>query len=721
MKDQTISNNIISFRGAEIFDYEAEFLKQLEGSLNKQFTLLQEVDFKSPLGFIVKINHVSTLIVHEFYEKFDILSESIGNLKNLEKLFLKRNGLKKLPNSLGELKQLEELNLRGNSLISIPKSIGTLKNLNKLNLRHNSLSNLPEEIGELENLCELKLENNELTQIPHSIGNLKSLLKIYLSNNYLKEIPNSIGKLISLQEIKLKNNKLKDLPDSIGDLHSLEALDLSNNSIEAIPEFIGNLTSLKSLDLNGNKINFLPDNIGNLRLLNQLYLNNNRLSSLPYLVGNLELLESLDLRYNPLTNLPDSIYRLKLLDASTLPKPITENNLLQKFEFEIKILESFEKLLDKRMPLLDKIKANTEIGFTSDNGRITGISFFQCGLENFPEKVTNFEKLQVLNLSNNNIPNLPESVVNLKEIQELYLIKNPITCLPESIEKLKSLRELWLNVANLNELPETISGLKSLQTLHLGGNKLKRLPISIWKLKELKILSLQNNPWEGEWKEISKRDIKSILDYCKQQATINVFLSHAVVDFNYFHIKEISEHLERLEEIYQAYFCEEDLKGDIDKFMNETVPKSQLLLFFASLKSAFNSVDCAHEIELARKNSIEIAPIKGENITWADLEKLGLNREPKFDYVEKNLEFFLNKLYEFIKQFKNQLKMQEKQKERIEKIISNLINFLSSKEIKSRIKTRLMNFEEIFKMVNNDKITLRDYFVKSMNILIKDN
>ena len=139
-----------------------------------------------------------------------------------------------------------------------------------------------------------------------------------------------------------------------------------------------------------------------------------------------------------------------------------------------------------------------------------------------------------------------------------------------------------LKVNQLNYIPESIGELTNIESLILGNNNLSQLPWTIWKLKRLNFLHLDNNLWKDEWEELSSRDLPSILKFCQKRATINVFLSHAVADFEYFHIKDFSEYLAGQEEIYNAYYCETDLTGNIDDFMNETVPKCQPLLFFAS-------------------------------------------------------------------------------------------------------------------------------------------
>ncbi|MFI3315330.1 MAG: leucine-rich repeat domain-containing protein, partial [Rikenellaceae bacterium] len=93
-----------------------------------------------------------------------------------------------IPESIGNLANLEYLYLNSNNLSgSIPESIGNLENLDVLYLSYNNLSgSIPESIGNLTNLTALYLGYNELSGvIPESFGNLVNLKTVYLYYNYL--------------------------------------------------------------------------------------------------------------------------------------------------------------------------------------------------------------------------------------------------------------------------------------------------------------------------------------------------------------------------------------------------------------------------------------------------------------------------------------------------------------------------------------------------------
>ena len=76
---------------------------------------------------------------------------------------LSNKGLSALPESIGNLQNLQELWLYNNNLSSLPESIGNLQNLERLDLFKNKLSSLPKSIGNLQNLQILGLENNTIS------------------------------------------------------------------------------------------------------------------------------------------------------------------------------------------------------------------------------------------------------------------------------------------------------------------------------------------------------------------------------------------------------------------------------------------------------------------------------------------------------------------------------------------------------------------------------
>jgi len=116
---------------------------------------------------------------------------------------------------------------------------------------------------------------------------------------------------------------------------------------------------------------------------------------------------------------------------------------------------------------------------------------------------------------------------------------------------------------------------------------------------------------------------------------MRLFITHAVDDYSRYRINEIAQFLENQKGIRYVYYCEADLTGNIDAWMQKTVPRCQLLIFMSTEKS-LNSADCATELTLARDNGLTIIPILGVGLSWDDLKKLQVHI-----HHPRNLYFYL--------------------------------------------------------------------------------
>jgi len=98
-------------------------------------------------------------------------------------------GLTELPEDVGQLSQLQSLYLDSNQLSELPASIGQLSQLQRLDLSNNQLSELPASIGQLSQLLVLFLDSNQLSELPESMKTLGSLRQLYLHGNDRLGIP----------------------------------------------------------------------------------------------------------------------------------------------------------------------------------------------------------------------------------------------------------------------------------------------------------------------------------------------------------------------------------------------------------------------------------------------------------------------------------------------------------------------------------------------------
>lgn len=255
-----------------------------------------------------------------------------------------------------------------------------------------------------------------------------------------------------------------------------------------------------------------------------------------------------------------------------------------------------------------------------------------------------------------------------KSITELDLSNLNIQTLPEGFGHLKRMKSLNLMNNELTSLPESFGELQVLENLNINNNRFTDLPTPIGKLQKLTKMAYHSNPWVGESKLMIKNSLPVVLDYCRKRSSILLFISHAVKDLTKYEIEKIAAYLEAQPEIYKVYYCERDLVGDIDSFMDEKIQLCQLLLFIATHQSVFKSKDCKHEIDVATENDIGIIPIKTSEVNWEDLSRLGLSRELGLEFIKEEIEEFLTNLYKYIKQYKRQIDLFDKDQGRIDKI-----------------------------------------------------
>ncbi|MFX1293884.1 MAG: TIR domain-containing protein [Promethearchaeota archaeon] len=477
------------------------------------------------------------------------------------------------------------------------------------------------------------------------------------------------GKKIYLDNkgiLNLYGRKISGLDQIFGlyELGGLKGLNLTECSeLVSLSDDLGKLKSLETLILKAcTSLESIPENIGELQALGTLNLGRCRFSTLPEGIGNLKNLLRLNLgSCRELTMLPTSIGNLQKLKKIILH--------------------------------------NCHV------------------LTSLPESIGNLQELQSLDLSLcYSLTTLPESIGNLKSLQILDCSSClSLVALPESIGNLQSLKTLELpHCESLTALPESIGNLKSLSTLNLEDSNFKEIPPMLYSLKSLSSLKLDGNPLNQEELGIAISPISVIQEYLKKKAAIRVFLSHAEADYHnkLIKIKEIAEFLEGQKEIYNAYYSEEDLQGEFDDFMRKYVPKSQILLFFAT-KNSLKSNPCKLELQLALDNRLQIIPILGEGLNWPDLNTIKLY-EPSGDLFQlagvKGLPYsddftnFSENLYDFICKLKQNIDLFDKEEALINQFQLDLVELINS-YIKSQEYQNLLrnNFKEIYEFYKKFK------------------
>ncbi|MHA1720946.1 MAG: leucine-rich repeat domain-containing protein [Promethearchaeota archaeon] len=449
-----------------------------------------------------------------------------------------------------------------------------------------------------------------------------------------------------------------DLFREIIKLQDLEYLDASKCQIMSI-KFLENLRNIKFLDISDNNIPTIEKRLENQEHLHTLILHDNPIKKFPEDIANLQSLKKLDLSDTKIQELPDHIGNIQNLEELSLPLQI------------IRFPQSFIHLKK-----LKTLVANDFPEYFKELRSLEAIIISSGKMEVLSDAITQLTSLKSLIITNcRSLKKLPENIGNLKNLTTLMVTENnSLENLPESIFHLSKLQTLNLYDNNLKYFPDKLASFPRLEILTLNNNHLKYIPYSVFKLNNLIDFSIDNNPLELNDKLISAKTLPEIKEYSKKKMAINVFISHAVADFESCRLEELSQFLQNQLEVDIAFICERDLSGNIDGFMDKNIPNSQLVLFIATPTSV-NSVDCQYELKLSREYDVQVVPIKIKELDWGDLAKIGLNRELgmecEFSNREKFDEFCHN-LYDYIKQLKRQIDLHDKEQGKIDRLTIGL-------------------------------------------------
>lgn len=118
--------------------------------------------------------------------------------------------------------------------------------------------------------------------------------------------------------------------------------------------------------------------------------------------------------------------------------------------------------------------------------------------QNFPDKMTSWNKLKVLSIKWNQFSGDLSSVLSLPMLENLKILETPMKMFLLPLGKINApLKFLTIKSSGLERLPEEISMCTQLQELHLPGNKLSTLPFSFKELQKLKRLNLDHNKFKN--------------------------------------------------------------------------------------------------------------------------------------------------------------------------------------------------------------------------------
>ncbi len=376
-----------------------------------------------------------------------------------------------------------------NGLTELPEEVGNLTNLEYLYIANSTIESLPESIKNLTSLTDLEIYNcPRMTEFPMVITEMPELVSINIANNAqwsAEEIYKGLDGLATstsgekIQILYCRQNNLKELPESFSKMKKLGLLDLAFNKIE--------------------KIHPLGKDVS----LVQLYLDNNKLTELPkdeegYFCG-YDDVETFSVSFNRLTKVPN-IFNAN--STFTMASVSFAGNQIDGFEGEedgtykgIKV-ETFT-LSQNKFTKYPKILAESGSTVAYIILRANEISEIPEG--SFTGK--NSVNLTSLDLSYNKISELPEDMhaQNLPYLYGVDLSFNEFSEFP--YEPLDSSGLTVLAVRSqrdengkrcLSEWPTGIGNHRGLRGLYLGSNNLGVINDSISTL--IYYLDISDNP-----------------------------------------------------------------------------------------------------------------------------------------------------------------------------------------------------------------------------------
>lgn len=333
--------------------------------------------------------------------------------------------------------QTKTISYDGWKLDAIPKEILVCKNLRRLILSRNELKKFPEEITVFKELRTLDLSMNPFKILSPAIGEFPKLKRLMINYTYITDLPAEIINLQNLNELSIfYSYKLKVLPIVINELPNLVQLKLSNGyELKEVTD-IGNLTRLTVLDLRScGKLKILHESLCKLKSLTRLYLGETALAKLPDDFNHLENLTDLDVSSDKLklTHVVEKIKDLAHLEylciSNQLAYPKSFASLTSVRHLKIKQNYTLWRKGEEKFPVASEITLIPNLRileFDSNNDQATEL----------PENIGTLSNLTELHLPR--VTFFPESMKNMKQLKLIRGYKDDLS--KREIDKLKT----WL-------------------------------------------------------------------------------------------------------------------------------------------------------------------------------------------------------------------------------------------------------------------------------------
>lgn len=394
-------------------------------------------------------------------------------------------------NTIPQIRLMDNIHgVLSNTLQSIDPAIGELKNLQYLFIANSTLDKLPDTFSNLTALTDFELYNcPKMTEFPMVICNLPELVSVNLSNNAqwsaseilkgIKGLANgaSAGKI---QILYCSQNNLEELPEDVKNFKALGLVDLMSNKLSVVHPF-------------GHEINLVD-----------CFLDNNRITSIGtdaqgYFCG-IEDIETFSASYNRMTEFPDIFNAKAVFTMGTVDFSYNKISSIQHAEEG-----TYKGIKVSTLTLANNPITEFPTAFSKSSSNVSYFNLRGCQISSFPAEALEGETMintTSLDLSYNHLSKLPSSTFNGVYLPYLYGVDlgnnrfsefpfEPFDSAYLTVLSLRSQRDANGNRC-LKEWPYGVYQHKGLRGLYLGSNDLRKVTDTISPL--IYFLDITDNP-----------------------------------------------------------------------------------------------------------------------------------------------------------------------------------------------------------------------------------
>lgn len=374
-----------------------------------------------------------------------------------------------------------------NGLKSLPAEIGNLTNLEQIFIANGELESLPAEMANLTSCTDIEVYNcPEMKEFPLVLAKMPELVSLNLANN--------------LQWSAAEADKGIRALAKGASAEKIQILYFNQNNLETVPKEIVNMKKLGLIDFSSNNISTIESAWGNDIKPVQLYLDNNRLSDFPVdekgVFCYMEDAETFSVTNNNFTQFPNifdagSLYAVVSIDFSY--------NHISSFPEDFKGVY-VETLTIANNPELTKYP----VELAKSNSKVMNINFRGCNINEIPEGSFDYENavyLSSFDLSYNDLTDLPKEMHagNMPYLYGVELSYNQFASFPWEPLDSQYLTVFAIRGQRnekgercLSEWPTGLYNHRGLRGFYIGSNNLGKIDDTISTL--IYYLDISDNP-----------------------------------------------------------------------------------------------------------------------------------------------------------------------------------------------------------------------------------